>query len=381
MSTSTLTRAFQTRQSNLGELIAQLKHPRAWLAVMLRLRAFLALIAIIIVFSAISSAFLTWSNLEVMTEHVAIYAIMAIGEAFVILAAGIDLSVGSTAGLAGMIAGGLLDQGLVLHPFGIIVFFNVPIVILIGLGVGAGVGAVNGTIITKLGVTPFIATLGMLSFIRGLADLTTNGNTYPNLGGTPHDHNTGFAYIGDGELLHIPVIILLLVVFLIIGAYIAKKTTFGRRIYAVGGNPRAAELSGIRVNRVRMGTYVVSGICAAMSGLLITSQLGAAFPATATSYELNAIAAVVLGGTSLFGGRGTIGGTVIGAFVISFLTDGLVLVGVSEFWQLLAQGSVIIAAVALDEAQRRRLGRPSAAMVALADEVATTDSSANSSRS
>jgi erythritol transport system permease protein len=308
-----------------------------------------------------------------MTEHVAIYAIMAIGEAFVILTAGIDLSVGSTAGLAGMVVGALLDQGLVLHPLGIIVFFNVPIVILIGLGVGAGVGAVNGTIITRLGVTPFIATLGMLSFVRGLADLTTNGATYPNLGGSAHDHNTGFAFIGTGELFHVPMTIVILIVFLVVGVFIAKRTVFGRRVYAVGGNDRAARLSGIRVNRVKMGVYVISGVCAAMSGILITSQLGAAFPGTATDYELNAIAAVVLGGTSLFGGRGTIGGTVIGAFVISYLTDGMVLVGVSEFYQLLAQGAVIVTAVALDEAQRRRLARATYVQVEAVTGVSGTD--------
>jgi len=139
-----------------------------------------------------------------------------------------------------------------------------------------------------------------------------------------------------------------------VAVYVAKRTAFGRRVYAVGGNERAAELAGIRVNRVKLGVYVISGICAALTGLLITSELGSAFPDTATSYELNAIAAVVLGGTSLFGGRGRIGGTVLGAFVIGFLNDGLVLVGVSSFWQQVAQGMVIVTAVAVDEAQRRR---------------------------
>jgi erythritol transport system permease protein len=301
---------------------------------------------------------------------------MAIGETFVILSAGIDLSVGSVAGLSGMIAGGLLNNGLILHPFGVVIWFNVPLVILIGLGVGAAAGSVNGLVITKLSVAPFIATLGMLSVARGFADLRNNGATFPNLGGDPAHHNTGFDFLGTGSLLHIPFTIVLLALFLVVAVYVAKRTAFGRRVYAIGGNERAAELAGIRVNRIKMGVYVISGVCAAMTGLLITSQLNAAFPDTATSYELNAIAAVVLGGTSLFGGRGTIGGTVIGAFVIGFLSDGLVLVGVSEFWQMVAKGSVIVAAVALDEAQRRRQMRTSAVAASVIEEVVSSEKSA-----
>lgn len=363
----------QVRSGGAEELLEQLKTPRGWRSLLLRLRAFVALIGIMIVFSVVSPAFFTGSNLLVMTEHVAIVAIMAIGETFVILSAGIDLSVGSVAGLAGMISAGLLNNGLILHPLGIVVFFNVPLVILIGLGVGAGAGAINGMMITKFGVAPFIATLGMLSVARGFADLRNNGATFPNIAGDPTQHNTGFDFLGTGSLLRIPFTIVLLALFVVVAVYIAKRTAFGRRVYAIGGNERAAELAGIRVNRIKMGVYVISGICAAMTGLLITSQLGAGFPDTATSYELTAIAAVVLGGTSLFGGRGTIGGTVIGAFVIGFLSDGLVLVGVSEFWQMIAKGSVIVTAVALDEAQRRRQSRASAAATSLIEEVMSSD--------
>jgi erythritol transport system permease protein len=363
----------QIGSTSLNEMLEQLKTFRGWRSLLLRLRAFVALIGITIVFSLISPAFFTGSNLLVMTEHVAIVAIMAIGETFVILSAGIDLSVGSVAGLAGMIAGGLLNDGLVLQPLGIVIWFNVPLVILIGLGVGAVAGAINGTIITRLGVAPFIATLGMLSVARGFADLRNNGATFPNLGGSPVHHNTGFDFLGTGSVAGVPFTIVLLVLFAAAAIYVAKRTVFGRRVYAIGGNERAAELAGIRVNRIKMGVYVISGVCAAMTGLLITSQLSAAFPDTATSYELNAIAAVVLGGTSLFGGRGTIGGTIIGAFVIGFLSDGLVLVGVSEFWQMIAKGSVIVAAVALDEAQRRRQARTSAAVTSVIEEVVRSE--------
>ena len=376
MSTQLSALARQVQSGPLQQMLEQLRTPKGWRMLLLRLRAFVALIAITIVFSIVSSAFFTGSNLLVMTEHVAIIAIMAIGETFVILSAGIDLSVGSVAGLAGMIAGGLLNNGLILHPLGVVIWFNVPLVILIGLGVGAAAGSVNGLIITKLGVAPFIATLGMLSVARGFADLRNNGATFPNLSGESAHHNTGFYFLGTGSVLHIPFTIVLLALFLVAAVYIAKRTAFGRRVYAIGGNERAAELAGIRVDRIKMGVYVISGVCAAMTGLLITSQLNAAFPDTATSYELNAIAAVVLGGTSLFGGRGTIGGTVIGAFVIGFLSDGLVLVGVSEFWQMVAKGSVIVAAVALDEAQRRRQSRASAAATAVIEEVVTGEKSA-----
>lgn len=365
----------QVQSGTLQALREQLKTPRGWRMLLLRLRAFVALIGITIVFSIASPAFFTHGNLLVMTEHVAIIAIMAIGETFVILSAGIDLSVGSVAGLAGMITGGLLNDGLVLHPLGAVVWFNVPLVILIGLGVGAGAGAVNGFVITKLGVAPFIATLGTLSVARGFADLRNNGATFPDLSGEPAHHNTGFDFLGTGSVARVPFTIVLLAIFVLVGVYVAKRTAFGRRVYAIGGNERAAELAGIRVNRIKMGVYVISGVCAAMTGLLITSQLNAAFPDTATSYELNAIAAVVLGGTSLFGGRGTIGGTVIGAFVIGFLSDGLVLVGVSEFWQMVAKGSVIIAAVALDEAQRRRQTRASAAATSVIEEVVSSETS------
>jgi erythritol transport system permease protein len=355
------------------ELLAQLRTPRGWWRLVLRLRAFVAFLAIVAVFTIISPNFFTGSNLLVMTEHVAVVAPLAIGETFVILSAGIDLSVGSTAGLVGMIAGGLLNNGLILRPLGIVLWFNVPLVVLIGLGLGATVGAINGAVITKLKVAPFIATLGMLSVARGLADLRSNGNTFPNLAGTAQDHNTGFGFLGDGTIFGIPFEILVLAFLVLVATYIAKRTVFGRRVYAVGGNERAAELAGIRVNRIKMGVYIISGICAAVTGLLITSELGAAFPDTATSYELNAIAAVVLGGTSLFGGRGKIGGTVIGAFVISFLNDGLVLVGVSSFWQMIAQGLVIVTAVAVDGAQTRRQSHDSVLGPKFIEEVTRSD--------
>jgi len=304
-----------------------------------------------LIFSALSPAYLSHSNLVLMTKHVSINAILAIGVTFVILTGGIDLSVGSIAGLAGIISGGLLYKGL--NIFGYTVFFSAIVVILIGILVGTAVGAVNGLVITRLRVAPFIATLGMLYVARGAADLRSNGGTFPNLAGTRARGNTGFSIIGVNRWLGLPVAVWIMIGVAALAILVTTRTAFGRRIYAVGGNERAAVLAGIRTNRIKVATYMISGACAALAGLLLTSELGAAYPDTATTYELNAIAAAVLGGTALAGGKGTIVGTIMGAFVIGFLGDGLVLVGVSTFWQLVVKGGVIVLAVVMEQAQQR----------------------------
>lgn len=331
---------------------------------LLKLRAFLALIMLFVIFSILSPAFLQPGNLVILAKQVAINAILGIGMTFVILAAGIDLSVGSIVGLAGMIAGGLIHEGLILPWFGVSIFFNVWIVMLITMLVGVAIGWINGTLITRLNVPPFIATLGMLYIARGAALLRSNGATFPNLVGRESLGNTGFEALGQGTLLGLPYPIWIMIVLTLIAMYIANKTPFGRHVYAIGGNEKAAELSGIRVNRVKVLTYMISGFCAAVVGLIVTSQLVAAHPATGETYELNAIAVVVLGGTSLMGGRGTIGGSVIGAFVIGVLNNGLVLLGVTQFWQIVIKGLVIILAVIVDQMQQRtqeRLALQSAA--------------------
>jgi erythritol transport system permease protein len=318
-----------------------------------QLRALIALILLAGVFASLSPAFLTTGNLLILARHVAINAILAIGMTWVILTGGIDLSVGSVVGLAAMIAGGLINQGLVLPMFGVVVYFNVWLIILITLIAGMLIGGLNGWLITRFRLAPFIATLGMMYVARGLALLRSNGATFPNLVGDPELGNTGFQLLGSGMFLRIPVPVWLMILLGAMGVITANKTPFGRKVYAIGGNERAAELSGIRVNRIKLSVYLISGFCAAMTGLIIASQLLAAHPATGESFELNAIAAVVLGGTSLSGGRGTVGGTLIGAFVIGVLSDGLVLLGVSEFWQIVIKGIVIILAVVVDQLQQR----------------------------
>lgn len=320
---------------------------------LLRGRAFIALILVMVVFTTLSPGFLSTGNIVIMSKHVAINALLAIGMTFVILTGGIDLSVGSIVGMTAMIAGGLINEGIILPQLGVIVYPHTWPIIIISLAVGTLVGTISGVIITRFNVAPFIATLGTLYAARGIAGLRNNGYTFPNLIGRPEYGNTGFPILGAGDFLGINYSIWIMVVFALVAYIVTSRLPFGRHVYAIGGNERAAELSGVRVNRTKVIVYSISGFCAAMVGLIIASQLVAAHPATGESFELNAIAAVVLGGTSLAGGRGSIGGTLIGAFVIGVLGDGLVRMGVSSFWQQVIKGAVIVFAVIIDQVQAR----------------------------
>lgn len=322
------------------------------LLTLMKLRTFIALFAVIAFFSIFAPNFLSTANMILMSKHVALNAFLAMGMTFVIVTGGIDLSVGSIVGLCGMVAGGLILNGIQL-PIGYTVYFNIFEVALIVLVVGVFIGVINGLLITKLNVAPFIATLGTLYMARGAALLYSDGQTLPNLVGKPELGNEGFGFLGAGYILGLPTSVWLLIVVALAAAYFARFVPLGRHIFAVGGNERAARMSGIRVDRVKMFVYMFSGFCAAIVGLVISSELMAAHPATGNSFELNAIAAAVLGGTSMSGGRGTIGGTIIGAFVIGILSDGLVMMGVSSFWQMVIKGLVIIVAVVVDQAQRK----------------------------
>ncbi|HVO71295.1 MAG TPA: ABC transporter permease [Aggregatilineaceae bacterium] len=321
--------------------------------ILLRGRAFIALILVIVVFELLSPGFLAPENVIIMSKHVAINALLAIGMTFVILTGGIDLSVGSIVGLTAMIAGGLINEGLALPPLGVVIYPHTWMIVLISLVLGILMGAINGWIITRFNVAPFITTLGMLYIARGLAGLRNNGNTFPNLIGRPELGNTGFAVLGAGDFLGVNYSIWIMILFALVAYFVATRTPFGRHVYAIGGNERSAELSGVRIKATKIIVYMISGFCCAWVGLIIASQLVAAHPATGVSFELSAIAAVVLGGTSLAGGRGSIGGTIIGAFVIGLLGDGLVLVGVSSFWQDVIKGAVIVFAVIIDQVQAR----------------------------
>jgi erythritol transport system permease protein len=284
---------------------------------LLQARTFIALLLVVLFFSSMVPNFLTVSNLLIMTQHVAITGLLAVGMTLVILTGGIDLSVGAVALL------------------------------------GVLLGLINGTLITRLGVAPFICTLGAMYVARGAALLTADGKTYPNLVGMEALGNTGFAALGSGTFLGIYNPIWLMLAIVLLGIYLTKKTPLGRYIYAIGGNEPAARLSGVPIVKVKMFVYAFSGLCAALVGLVIASQLQTAHPMTGNMFEMDAIGATVLGGTALSGGRGRVFGSIIGAFVIVFLADGLVMMGVSEFWQMVIKGLVIVTAVVIDQFQQR----------------------------
>ncbi len=324
---------------------------------LLKLRTLIALIVVTTYFCIMAPNFVSLGNLVIISKHVAINAFLAIGMTYVIITGGIDLSVGSIVGLVGMISGLLITRGIPIPFMDATAYPNVFEIIGFALLTGILVGLINGVLITRFSVAPFIATLGTMYIARGAALLISNGETFPNLVGRPELGNTGFPIMGSGTVFGVPVAIILMVIVALAAAYVAGRTPLGRQIYAIGGNERASLLSGVYVNRVKIIVYVISGACAAIAGLIISSQLVASHPASGTSFEMNAIAAAVLGGTSLAGGRGTIGGTIIGAFVIGVLSDGLVMMGVSEFWQMVIKGLVIIAAVILDQMQRKMARR------------------------
>jgi erythritol transport system permease protein len=316
-------------------------------ALAMRLRSFAALAILRLVFSRFSPVYMSWDSLVTMSQHVSVTAALATGMTFVILTAGIDLSVGSMAALSGGGAGYLVLNGAPI--FGHTVFLPVPIVILIAIVVGALVGCVNGLVIAFPRIPPFIVTLGMLYVARGSALLVTGGGSFVGRTGDAAKGNTGFDNVGTARWFGMPVQIYFMLAIAALGAFVASRTVFGRHVYAVGGNERAAASAGLRVRQIKVAVYMISGACA---GVLLASQLSAADPTAATSYELGSIAAVALGGASLFGGQGSVSGSVAGAFVIGFLNDGLVLSNVSEFWRMVATGIVIVVAVGVDEFQR-----------------------------
>ena len=340
-------------------LVAPTRHaerpaPRRNLArLLLEGRAFFALIAIVVVFSLLSPNYFTVGNFLTMATHVAIFGILAVGMLLVILNGGIDLSVGSTLGLSGVVAGFLM-QGVVLQPLGVELYPPVWVVAVLTCALGAFVGLVNGVLIARFKVPAFVATLGVMYVARGAALLMTDGLTYNNLAGRAELGNTGFDWLGFNRLFGVPIGVVVLAVIAIIGGIMLSRSAFGRWLYASGGNERAAELSGVPVKFVQVMVYVLSGICAAIAGLILSSQLTSAGPTAGNSYELTAIAAVVIGGAALTGGRGTVRGTLLGAFVIGFLSDGLVIIGISSYWQTVATGTVIVLAVLLNAVQYRR---------------------------
>ncbi|KFL15081.1 ribose ABC transporter permease [Geobacillus stearothermophilus] len=298
-----------------------------------KLGPLIGLFLLCIVLSILSDDFLTMDNWLNLLRQVSINALIAFGMTFVILTGGIDLSVGSVLALSSAITAGMMAQGM-----------NGFVAILVGLLAGMVMGVLNGVIITKGKVAPFIATLATMTAFRGLTLVYTDGR--PITGFASDD--IMFQMIGRGYFFGIPVPIILMLMVYIALYVVLKKTTFGRHTYAVGGNEEASRLSGLRVDRLKIYVYALTGALSALAGLILTSRLNSAQPTAGTAYELDAIAAVVLGGTSLSGGRGWIFGTLVGALIIGVLNNGLNLLNVSSFYQQVIKGAVILLAVLLD---------------------------------
>lgn len=293
---------------------------------------FLAFVLLFIVVAILNPSFIAPLNILNLLRQVSINALIAFGMTFVILTGGIDLSVGSILALSSALMAGMIASGL--DPI---------LAILAAAVLGALMGAVNGLLVTKGKVAPFIATLATMTIYRGLTLVYTNGNPISGLG----DHYT-FQLFGRGYFLGIPVPAVTMIITFSVLWFILHKTSFGRKTYAIGGNEKAAFVSGIKVDRVKCLIYSLAGMMAALSGAILTSRLNSAQPTAGTAYEMDAIAAVVLGGTSLSGGKGRIFGTLVGALIIGTLNNGLNLLGVSSFYQQVVKGIVILIAVLLD---------------------------------
>ncbi|MCG3084226.1 ribose ABC transporter permease [Anoxybacillus sp. LAT_35] len=297
-----------------------------------KLGPLVGLLLLCIVLTFLSDSFFTLDNWLNILRQVSINALIAFGMTFVILTGGIDLSVGSVLALSSAFAAGLMANGM-----------NGVFAMMIGISAGLAMGALNGVIITKGRVAPFIATLATMTIFRGATLVYTEGRPI-----TGFSDELAFQMIGRGYFLGIPVPVVLMLVAYVLLYVVLKKTTFGRHTYAIGGNEEATRLSGIRVDRLKIWIYSLTGGLAALAGLILTSRLNSAQPTAGTAYELDAIAAVVLGGTSLSGGRGWIFGTLIGALIIGVLNNGLNLLNVSSFYQQVIKGVVILLAVILD---------------------------------
>lgn len=300
---------------------------------MSELTTVIALIILMAVITIINSNFLTANNLLNLLLQVTSNALIAFGMTFVILTGGIDLSVGSILALSSALTAGLLGSGM-----------PVALAILISLILGCILGMMNGLLISYGKLAPFIVTLATMTIFRGATLVYTNGN--PITKGLSDTFL--FQFLGQGYIVVIPFPVIIMFIVFIVLYVLLHKTAFGKSVYAIGGNEKAAYISGVKLNKVKIIIYSISGMMASISGLIITSRLSSAQPTAGASYEMDAIAAVVLGGTSLSGGKGRILGTLIGALIIGVLNNGLNIIGVSAFWQQVVKGVVILIAVLID---------------------------------
>jgi ribose transport system permease protein len=301
------------------------------------------LIALLVISAALTIASPYFLSIDNIFGTVAVYfswiCIAGFGEAIVMIGGGLDLAVGSTMGLGGMICCLALTSG-----------FGLWLAILAGLAAGLAIGLANAIAITRIRLNPFIATLGSLSIVRGLTYGIVQGAAI-----TPPDDAAGhvFSVLGNGTVGPVPVPVLIMLAIGLILIVLMNQTRFGRHIYAVGGNEAAARLLGLKVDRIKLAMYLLSGSLSALGGILLAAKAGTALPDAATGYELDVIAAVIIGGTSLYGGRGTIPGVLIGAALLGVINNGIVLLGLAGYWQQLITGLVIAAAATLDVARQR----------------------------
>ncbi len=310
--------------------------------ILFRFQSLLALLLMIVIFSICAEGFFTKDNFWLVLRQVSVNTCLSVGMTLVILTGGIDLSVGSILALSGAIMAGLFKNGLEFPTLNLFIGFTLFGAVMAGLIVGSFLGFFNGLMITRFRIPPFVATLAMLTIARGLTELWTGGAAITGLGRT-------FGYLGTGWFLGVPVQVWTCVTIVVIVMVVLKKTRFGRYIYAVGGNERAAKLSGLNVNRIKLLVYTMTGALSAVGGLIVTSKLNSATPTAGDGYELDSIAAVVIGGTSLSGGRGSVLGTILGALIIGVLNSGLIILQVPPFWQKVIKGFVILLAVAIDK--------------------------------
>jgi ribose transport system permease protein len=311
-----------------------------------RSQSLIALLLMVIAMTMLSDNFLTADNGWNILRQISVNLCLSIGMTLIILSGGIDLSVGAILALASAVAAGVLKNGIEIPMLDVLLQVTLAGAIVSGIGVGLALGWFNGFVITRFRLPPFVATLGMFSIARGLTMLCTGGFPVTGLG-------AGFAYLGTGIFLGVPMPVWITAALVAVFVIVTKKTRFGRYLYAVGGNERAAVLTGLRVNRIKVWVYTLAGGLAGVAGLLVTARLDSAQPNAGFGYELDSIAAVVIGGTSLSGGRGSVLGTVLGCLIIGVLNNGLFLLNVSPFWQQVVKGLVILAAVAIDKANSK----------------------------
>jgi ribose transport system permease protein len=312
-----------------------------------KLQPLIALGVMVLALALLSDKFLSLANGRNILLQISVNLCLSIGMTLIILTGGIDLSVGAILAFAGAFAAGLLKNGLPLKSFGVVLQFTPFGAVIAGILVGFGLGWFNGFVITRFRLPPFVATLGMFSIARGLTMLWTGGFPITDLGAK-------FDFIGAGFWLGGPMAVWITAALVVIFYIVSRHTRLGRYIYAVGGSEKAAAFSGVNVDRVKLWVYALGGALAAVGGLIVTARLDAADPKAGLGYELDSIAAVVIGGTSLSGGRGSVLGTVLGCLIIGVLNNGLFLLDVSPFWQQVVKGFVILAAVAADNLGSRR---------------------------